>query len=103
MNVQRQPLERRTVAQMHGDVRAQAALYLQRLDDARTFIRYAERAFMEAKELAPDDTACDEAEELRVQAVQLRKQTQTHRYHGSGRFNPKRTVRRVVIDKGNKK
>lgn len=83
----------------HGhEHRHQAAQYLQRLEDGRTFVRYAERAFNEAVELAPDMDALQESTALRDGATQLRRKSQEFKQKGLSRFNPKRQMRRVVID-----
>lgn len=77
--------------------RQRAALYLQALEDARAFARWAERAYSDAVELAPDRQAVSAAVALRSDAAKLRRTTTSHHQSASGRFNPKR-VRRVMID-----
>lgn len=76
-------------------------MYLQRLEEARVFVRYAERAYNDAISFAPDQLSMSESVALRSDAAALRRMTTAHRQRAMGRFNPKR-VRRVMIEEARK-
>jgi hypothetical protein len=60
------------------------------LDDVRTLMRYAELTLNDAARLAPDKEAAQAANELREEAVLIRKHAMTVKVGGLTRFNPRR-------------